>query len=65
MALAGILLSIPLALDGETTTSNSTDIAILAALSMGLCYVGLAALWYFVFRDKSKAKTKREKDPSD
>jgi hypothetical protein len=61
--LLSLLISIPLALDGEAVTANNTGIAVLAAISMVCCYVGLAALWYFVFRDKSRAKRKKDLPP--
>ncbi len=64
MQLTSLLLSIPLALDGEAVTSNNTGIAVLAVVSMAGCYILLAALWYFVFRDKSRSK-RRRKRPSE
>lgn len=63
--LLGLLISIPLALDGEAVTSNNTGIAVLAAVSMACCYLGLAALWYFVFRDKSRSKRGKDAPPPD
>lgn len=63
MSIASLTLSIPLALDGESITSGNTGIAILSLVSMVGCYLLLAALWYFVFRDKSRSK--RGKDSSD
>ena len=56
-------LALLLALDGESATGNSTDIAIISAVSIVFGYLALAALWYFVFRDK--AREKRRKGPSD
>jgi len=42
-----------LALDGESANdTNSTGIAIIALVSMVAGYVLLAALWWFVFRDR-------------
>ncbi|MCW3019798.1 MAG: hypothetical protein JWN10_2106 [Solirubrobacterales bacterium] len=61
--LAGLALSLPLALGGEAETSNSTGIGVISVASIVLGYVGLFALWYFVFRDKSRSK--RKKDSSD
>jgi hypothetical protein len=61
--VARIVLSLPLALDGEAETSNNLGIGILSVVSIAVGYVGLFALWYFVFRDKSRSK--RNKDPSD
>ena len=56
-------LALLLALDGESATGNSTDIAIISLVSIVFGYLALAALWYFVFRDKTRKK--RGKDPSD
>ncbi len=56
-------LALLLALDGESATGNSTDIAIISAVSIVFGYLALAALWYFVFRDKTRKK--RGKGPSD
>jgi hypothetical protein len=51
-----------LALDGESAgDSNSTGIAIIALISMVSGYVLLAALWWFVFRDRSRSRRRREK----
>jgi hypothetical protein len=62
--LLALILNLPLALDGESAASgNSTGIAIIAAVSMALCYLALAGLWYFVFRDKARAR--RNRDSSD
>jgi hypothetical protein len=30
-------------------------------VSIGLGYVGLLALWFFVFRDKTRAKRKKDR----
>jgi hypothetical protein len=61
--LAGLAISLPLALDGEAESSNSTAIGVISVVSIAIGYVGLFALWYFVFRDKSRSK--RKKDPSE
>jgi hypothetical protein len=54
------LIALPTALDGESVTSNSTGLAVISLVSMVFGYLLLAALWYFVFRDKSRAKRKRD-----
>jgi hypothetical protein len=59
-ALAGALLAVPMALGGEAETSGSTGLGIISVVSIALGYVGLFALWYFVFRDKRRSK--RNKD---
>jgi hypothetical protein len=61
--LASLIFSLPLALGGEAETSNNTGLGILSVVSIALGYVGLFALWFFVFRDKSRSK--RKKDSSD
>jgi len=58
-----LILAVALALDGESATGNSTGVAVIAAVSIVIGYVGLAALWYFVFREKARAK--RDRDRSD
>jgi hypothetical protein len=52
-----------LALDGESVTSGNTGLAIISLVSMVSGYVLLAALWWFVFREK--ARTKRKKNSAD
>ncbi len=63
MHIVAAILSLPLALDGESMTSSNTGIAIISVVSMAFCYLALAALWYFVFRDK--ARSRRNKDSSE
>jgi hypothetical protein len=58
--LAHLAVSLPLALGGEAETSNSTGIGVLSVASIVLGYVGLFALWWFVFRDKSRSKRKKD-----
>jgi hypothetical protein len=60
--LASLHLSLPLALGGEAETSNNTGLGIISVVSIAIGYVGLFALWFFVFRDKSR---KRKKDSSE
>jgi hypothetical protein len=60
MRLASAIFSVPLALDGESAAGgNSTAIAIISLVSIVGGYVLLAALWYFVFRDKTRSKRKK------
>jgi hypothetical protein len=61
--LAGIAVLLPMALGGEAETSSNTGLGIISVVSIGLGYVGLFALWFFVFRDKTRSK--RKKDPAD
>jgi hypothetical protein len=58
--LAHLAVSLPLALGGEAETSNSTGIGVLSVASIAVGYVGLFALWWFVFRDKSRSKRKKD-----
>ncbi len=61
--LARLAVSIPVALDGEAEGARNTGLGIISAVSIAVGYVGLFALWWFVFRDRSRSK--RKKDPSD
>jgi hypothetical protein len=61
--LAGLVSWLPLALDGEAETASNTGLGIISVVSIALGWIGLFALWYFVFRDKSRSK--RRKDSSD
>jgi hypothetical protein len=61
--LAGVVFSLPLALGGEAETASSTGLGIISVVSIAVGWIGLLALWYFVFRDKSRSK--RGKDSAD
>jgi hypothetical protein len=56
MSLGALALSLPLALDGESASGNTTAIAVISIVSIVFGYLLLAALWYFVFRDKAREK---------
>jgi hypothetical protein len=58
-ALVSLALHVPMALGGEAEGANSTGIGVISLVSIVLGWVGLAALWWFVFRDKSRSKRKR------
>lgn len=60
MSLPALALALPLALDGESAGGNSTGIAIISVISMAGGYLLLAGLWYFVFREKARAKRRGE-----
>jgi hypothetical protein len=62
VGLLAVIASPPLALDGESVTSNNTGLAILSLLSIVIGYGVIAGLWYFVFRDRSR---KHKRDSSD
>jgi len=61
--LVSALATLPLALDGEAETSSNVGVGVISVASIAVAYVGLFALWWFVFRDKSRSK--RDKDSSD
>ncbi|HMD51216.1 MAG TPA: hypothetical protein VKG62_00775 [Solirubrobacteraceae bacterium] len=66
MGLLSVVLSLPLALDGESSgAGNSTGIAVISIVSIVSGYLLLAGLWYFVFRDKArsgeKARSRRKR----
>lgn len=59
MSLGALALSLPLALDGESASGNTTAIAVISIVSIVFGYLLLAALWYFVFRDKAREKRRK------
>jgi len=59
MSAASLILSVVLALDGESVSGNNTGLAVISLVSIVSGYVLLAALWYFVFRDKARSKRKK------
>ncbi len=61
MGLSALLIALPVALDGEAANANNSTLAVLSVVSMAICYVALAALWYFVFRAKAKEKRRRRR----
>jgi hypothetical protein len=65
--IAALILAPPLALGGEAAGGDSTGLAILSVASMVIGYLVIAALWYFVFRDRARARTRgrRRRDRSD
>ena len=56
-----LLHHLPLALDGESAGNNSTGLAVISVVSMAAGYLLIAGLWWFVFRDKARAR-RRERD---
>ncbi len=56
-----LLHHLPLALDGESAGNNSTGLAVISLASMVGGYLLIAGLWWFVFRDKARAR-RRERD---
>jgi hypothetical protein len=63
MTFAALLPVLPLALDGESVSANNTAIGVISVASIVAGYLVLAALWYFVFRDKSRARRKKGSSP--
>jgi hypothetical protein len=63
MTLTALLLSLPVALDGESAAGNNSALGVISVVSIVCGYLLLAALWYFVFREK--AREKRRKRSSD
>jgi len=51
-----------MALGGEAEGANSTGLGVISLVSIVLGWVFLAALWWFVFRDKARSKRK-ERSP--
>jgi hypothetical protein len=63
MLSSAIVHYLPLALDGESLTRSNTALAIVSLISMVFVYLLLAGLWYFVFRDRARAR--KNKDSAD
>jgi hypothetical protein len=59
--LGALILSLPVALGGESAGGESTGIAVISAASIVVGYLLIAALWYFVFRDGARARRKRDR----
>lgn len=62
MTLATALLSLPVALDGESATGGNSALGVISLASIVGGYLLLAALWYFVFRQKAREK-RRKRSP--
>jgi hypothetical protein len=63
MSLGALILSLPVALGGESAGHESTGLAVISLVSIVLGYLLIAGLWYFVFREK--ARDRRKRGPSD
>jgi len=61
VALATLIFAVPMALDGESVSGNNTAIAVISVVSIVSGYLLLAALWYFAFRDKTRARRKKQR----
>ncbi len=61
--MLGAVASLVLALDGESVAgSNSTGIAVVTAVSIVSGYGLLFALWWFVFREKSRVQRRERRE---
>jgi hypothetical protein len=61
--LARLALALPVALDGEAEGASSVGLGIISVVSIAVGYLALFALWWFVFRDRSREKrNKRRSD---
>jgi len=56
--LVALILSLPVALGGESAGGESTGIAVISAVSIVVGYLLIAGLWYFVFRDRARGRRK-------
>jgi len=64
MTLTALVMLLPLALDGESSAeTNNVGIGVISLVSMVSVFVLLAALWYFVFREKAGEKRKKRSSP--
>ena len=60
--LAALALALPLALNGDSVSHDSgTGLAVIALVSMVSGYLLLAAIWWFFFRDRSRARRRRHR----
>ena len=57
------LLSVPLALDGESVSGGNEALAIISVVSIASGYILLAGLWVFVFREKAREKRRGKGNP--
>jgi hypothetical protein len=58
VSVTALLLSVPLALNGESGAGN-TAIGVISVVSIVSGYLLLWALWHFVFRERAREKRKR------
>jgi hypothetical protein len=63
--LLGLAVSVPLALGGEAEGAGSVGLGVISIVSIALGWIGLGALWWFVFRDKDRPeRSKKDKRSS-
>jgi hypothetical protein len=58
VSMSALLLTVPLALNGESGTDN-TAVGVISLVSIVSGYLLLWALWHFVFRERAREKRKR------
>lgn len=58
MTPTALILSLPIALDGESVSGNNAAIAAISLVSIVGGYVMLALLWHYVFRDRGRDRRK-------
>lgn len=56
MSIGAAVMSVPLALGGESAGGDSTGLAVISVVSIVAGYLLIAALWYFIFRDRARSK---------
>jgi hypothetical protein len=56
LALLGF---VPVALGGEAVNGNNTALGVLSVVSVVFGFLLIAALWFFVFRDRRRRGRKR------
>ena len=61
MHLLALIHALPFALDGESANRSNVGLAVISVVSMVFGYLLIAGLWFFVFRDKARAR-RRERD---
>lgn len=60
-----LLAHLPLALDGESAGQSNKGLAIISVVSIALGWIGLAALWFFVFSARAQRRRDERRRPTD
>lgn len=56
MGALAFISALVLALGGESVDANNPGLAVISIVSIVFGYLLIAALWWFVFRDKARKK---------
>jgi hypothetical protein len=56
ISIGAAILSLPLALGGESAGGESTGLAVISLVSIVAGYLLIAGLWYFIFRGRTRSK---------